>query len=206
LGRRKSALFYIAQSRLHFMIQPWKELRSETLADYRVFSVRRKVCVSPRTGATLDFFVLDAANWVNVVALTPDGDMILIDQFRHGSETVELEIPGGVIDPEDASPVAAGIRELREETGYEGENARLIGTVFPNPAIMRNNCYTVLIENCRKTGGVDFDPGEDLATRLIPSGQVAQLASEGKIRHSLVIAGLFFFEQWRKDQRQTATP
>jgi len=44
---------------------------------------------------THDFFVLDAADWVNVVALTPEGNMILIEQFRHGSETVELEIPGG---------------------------------------------------------------------------------------------------------------
>jgi 8-oxo-dGTP pyrophosphatase MutT (NUDIX family) len=186
------------------MIRAWKELRSEKLADYRVFSVRRKDCVSPRTGATHDFFVLDAANWVNVVALTPEGNMILIEQYRHGSETVELEIPGGVIDPEDPSPVAAGCRELREETGYVGENARLIGDVFPNPAIMRNNCYTVLIENCRKTSGLDFDAGEDIATRLIPADQVAPLAFEGKIRHSLVIAALFYFEQWRKNQRQTA--
>jgi len=180
------------------MIQPWKELRSTKLADYRVFTVRNKICVSPRTGVQHDFFVLDAPGWVNVVALTPEGGMVLIEQFRHGSETVELEIPGGVMDPEDASPVAAGCRELREETGYEGQNARIIGTVYSNPAIMSNQVYTVLIENCRKTGGVDFDPGEDLATRVVPADEAVKLAAEGVIRHSLVVAGLFFFDQWRR--------
>ena len=57
----------------------------------------------------------------------------MIEQFRHGSNTVELEIPGGMMDPGETDPVATAVRELREETGYEGENARLLGQNLVEP-------------------------------------------------------------------------
>ena len=116
----------------------------------------------------------------------------MIEQYRHGSKTVELEIPGGMIDPHDASPEAAGIRELREETGFAGDPPRIIGDVFPNPAIMSNRCFTVLIENCRCVHPVQWDHGEDLATRLVPIEEIPRLVARGEIRHSLVVAGLYF--------------
>jgi ADP-ribose pyrophosphatase len=180
------------------MIQPWRQLSSRLLGDYRVFLVRQERKVSPRTGQEHDFFVIDCSNWVNVVALTPDRQMILIEQFRHGSGTVELEIPGGIIDPADASPEAAGGRELTEETGYEGDKPVLVGQVFPNPAIMRNHCYTVLVRNCRLVKPVDWDEGEDMATKLVPMEQVRELVASGQIRHSLVVAALYQFELWWK--------
>ena len=143
-------------------------------------------------------YVIDCPNWVNVVAVTSDAQVVMIEQYRHGSATVELEIPGGMIDPEDASPVAAGVRELREETGYEGTGARLIGEVFPNPAIMSNTCYTVLVENCRCVHPVQFDHAEDLATRLVPVGDIPRLVATGKIKHSLVVVGLYYYELWMR--------
>ena len=182
------------------MIRPWKTLGSQALGDFRVFKLRKDRRVSPRTGAEHEFIVLDAVNWVNVVAVTPDNQLVMIEQFRHGTESVELEIPGGVMDRHDVSPVAAGVRELREETGYEGENARVIGQVFPNPAIMSNTCYTVLIENCRLNQPVHFDSGEDLITRLVPAAEVAPLVAGGKIRHSLVVVGLYYFDLWQRQQ------
>jgi ADP-ribose pyrophosphatase len=111
---------------------------------------------------------------------------------------VELEIPGGVIDAEDASPEAAGGRELAEETGYDGDAPVLVGQVFPNPAIMRNHCYTVLVRNCRLAKPVEWDEGEDLATKLVPMEQVRELVEAGQIRHSLVVAALYQFELWWK--------
>jgi ADP-ribose pyrophosphatase len=180
------------------MIQPWRQLSSRPLGNYRVFSVRQEFMVSPRTGREHDFFVIDCANWVNVVALTPERQVVLIEQFRHGSNTVELEIPGGIIDAADASPEAAGTRELAEETGYEGEPAVLVGEVFPNPAIMSNHCYTVLARNCRLVKPVQFDEGEDLATKLVPMEQVPELVAAGRIRHSLVVAALYQFDLWWK--------
>jgi 8-oxo-dGTP pyrophosphatase MutT (NUDIX family) len=180
------------------MIQPWRQLSSRPCADYRVFSVREERKVSPRTGREHGVFIIDSADWVNVVALTPERRMVLIEQYRHGSNTVELEIPGGVMDPADASPEAAGCRELAEETGYQGEEPLIVGQVFPNPAIMSNRCHTVLVRNCRQTRPVQFDPGEDLVTRLVPLEQVAELIASGRIRHALMVAALYQFDLWRK--------
>jgi len=123
------------------------------------------VKISPRTGKEHDFYVLDSVNWVNVVAVTPDQKLVMIEQYRHGSNTVELEIPGGMMDAGETDPVATAVRELREETGYEGENARILGRVHANPAILTNTCFTVLVENCRLKHGVQFDYSEDLVTQ-----------------------------------------
>lgn len=176
------------------MIKPWQKLGTKAMGDYRIFTIRSDRLVSPRTGTEHDFYVIDCVNWVNVVATTPDRKLVMIEQYRHGSGTVELEIPGGMIDAQDTSPLEAGIRELREETGYAGTNARLLGDVFPNPAIMSNTCYTVLVENCAQDHAVEFDHAEDLQTRLVPFDEVPALVASGKIRHSLVAVALYHFD------------
>jgi 8-oxo-dGTP pyrophosphatase MutT (NUDIX family) len=181
-------------------LKPWRTIRSQPAGDFKIFRIRTDRIVSPRTQQEHDFFVIDSVNWVNVVALTPDRRVVMIEQYRHGSGTVELEIPGGMIDPGDASPEAAGQRELREETGYAGENARRLGQVFPNPAIMSNICYTVMVENCRCVHPVQFDHSEDLVTRLVPVSAIADLVAKGQIRHSLVIAALYHFDLWQRQR------
>src|SRR3982751_5640401 len=113
------------------MIQPWKKLRSQHAGDFRIFTIRSEHKISPRTAQEHDFFVIDCVNWVNVIAVTPDQCLVMVEQYRHGSESIELEIPGGMADAGDASPVATGARELREETGYTGQNPRLIGQISP---------------------------------------------------------------------------
>jgi 8-oxo-dGTP pyrophosphatase MutT (NUDIX family) len=180
------------------MIKPWKKIGSKPIGDFRIFKLRSDISVSPRTGKEHDFFVLDTPNWVNVIALTPDRQLVMIEQFRHGSSTVELEIPGGMMDPEDAGPVAAAVRELREETGYEGENPRLLGSIWSNPAILTNKTFTVLIENCRLKHGMEWDHGEDLETRLMPVGEIPKLVADEKIGHSLVVVALYHFELWQR--------
>ncbi len=172
---------------------------SKPAGDFRIFTIRTDRSVSPRTEKEHDFFVIDCVNWVNVIAVTPAQELVMIEQYRHGSTTVELEIPGGMIDAKDASPEVAGLRELREETGYEGENVRRIGQIFPNPAIMSNVCYTVLVENCRLAHAVEFDQGEDLVTRLVPVVDIPNLVASGKIQHSLVVVALYYYELWRRN-------
>jgi ADP-ribose pyrophosphatase len=183
------------------MIKPWQKLSSKALGDYRIFTVRSDEKVSPRTGQKHDFYIIDCVDWVNVLAVTPDEQLVMVEQYRHGTNTVELEIPGGIMDASETSPVETGVRELREETGYEGEKARLLGNVFANPAIMSNTCHTVIVENCSLKHAVEFDSGEDLITRLVPVADIPQLVKTGKIRHPLVVVALYYFDLWRRGAR-----
>jgi len=180
------------------MIKPWPTIRSVLIGDFRIFKLRSDFKVSPRTGREHDFFILDTVPWVNVIALTPDRQLVMVEQYRHGSNSVELEVPGGVMDADETDPVATAVRELREETGYAGEHARLLGRVHANPAILNNYCYTVLIENCRLKHELEMDSGEDLLTRLIPAAEMSRLVAEEKIRHSLVVAALYHFDLWQR--------
>jgi len=186
------------------MIQPWSKRSSKPIGDFRVFSLRSDLKVSPRTGREHEFYVLDCLDWVNVVALTADNHLVMIEQFRHGTETVELEIPGGIMDAGEGSPLATGLRELREETGFEGENGFILGQIFPNPAIMSNTCHTVLVENCRQMHAVEWDSGEDIITRLVPVADIPGLIRSGRIQHSLVVVALYHFELWRQSHQSAA--
>lgn len=178
------------------MIKPWKKIGSTPLGNFRIFTIRADRKISPRTQQEHDFFVIDSVHWVNVIAVTPDQRLVMVEQYRHGSNRVELEVPGGMMDAKDASSEAAALRELREETGYEGEKARVIGQVSPNPAIMSNTCFTVMIENCHCVHPVEFDHGEDIITRLVPVPEIPQLVANGKITHAIVLAALYHFELW----------
>ena len=182
------------------MIKPWQKTGSKPLGDYRIFTIRSDAKISPRTGDQHDFFVIDCVDWVNVIAVTPDQQLVMVEQYRHGSDTIELEIPGGMMDHDDASAVVTGLRELKEETGYEGDEkgARVIGTIYPNPAIQSNTAHTVLVENCVLKHSVAFDSSEDLITKLVPISDIPKLVMEGRIRHSLVVVALYHFDLLRR--------
>jgi 8-oxo-dGTP pyrophosphatase MutT (NUDIX family) len=181
------------------MIRPWQKLGSKPVGDFRIFTVRSDEKISPRTGAKHDFYVIDCVDWVNVLALTPNRELVMVEQYRHGSNTVELEIPGGIMDASEASPLETGVRELREETGYEGECARILGNVFANPAIMSNTSYVVLVENSTLKHALQWDSGEDLLTRLVPIDEIPGLVASGRIRHPLVIVALYYFDLWLRE-------
>lgn len=176
----------------------WPLIASRPAGDFRIFRLRSDLKRSPRTGREHDFFVLEAPDWVNVIAVTPDARLVMVEQYRHGTNTVELEVPGGVMDAADASPLETAVRELREETGHAGDAPRRIGGVAANPAILTNTCHTVLITGCVRRHGVEFDAGEDLVTRLVPLADVPGLVAAGRIRHSLVVAAWCHFELWRR--------
>ena len=189
------------------MLKPWEKIGSQLLGDFRIFTIRSDRKISPRTGEEHEFYVIDSVNWVNVIALTSERQLVMVEQYRHGSDTIELEIPGGMMDAAETSPEVTGARELREETGYEGDQGKTIGQVFPNPAIMSNTCFTVMFENCRCIHPLAFDQGEDLITRLVPVSEVPGMVASGKIRHSLVVAALYHFELWQKARRRmTSAP
>ena len=175
------------------MIKEWEIVNSRIDRDYRVFRVRADQALSPRTNGSGEFYTLESNDWVNVIPITPSGDVVMIRQYRHGSRQVTLEIPGGLVEEPDSG--AAGVRELAEETGYAGNAPFLLGAVNPNPAIFNNLCYTYLIENARRTKPLTLDTNEDIEVDLVPLDRIPVLINEGTINHALVIVAFHLFFQ-----------
>ncbi|MBK8811040.1 MAG: NUDIX hydrolase [Acidobacteria bacterium] len=174
----------------------WKRIESREIADCRVFKVREDRSVCGEKSGT--FFVIENPDWVNVVALTPDQQVVLIEQFRHGVEQVTLEIPGGMIDGVE-DPETAARRELLEETGFSSDNWIYLGTSCPNPALQSNVIHHFLAVDAVKTEDVKFDEHESVVTSLAHIMEIPNLIRNGRIRHSLVVAAFQYFSfQWFK--------
>ncbi|HZZ20997.1 MAG TPA: NUDIX hydrolase [Opitutaceae bacterium] len=164
-----------------------------TLVSTRILDLKSVRFRHPVRGTERDFTVAHAPDWVNVVAHTPAGEIVLVRQFRFGANEFSLELPGGVIENGE-DPVFAGVRELAEETGYGGGKVTYLGSVNPNPAIQDNKCHFVLVEGAVPTTGIDWDDDEEIQVSTAPVKQVLAWAREGVISHALSVAALMLFE------------
>jgi ADP-ribose pyrophosphatase YjhB (NUDIX family) len=176
-------------------LRRWRVRERDAVGSYRIFDVERVALEDGDGRARGDAFTLRFPDWCNVVAVTPDDRLVLVWQYRFGSEALSLEIPGGVIDPRE-SPQEAARRELREETGYEAESLEPLLTLEANPALQANRCFTFLARNARPTGATGFDAQEELETVLAPAARVADLLDGGQVTHALVHSALEAY--WRK--------
>lgn len=183
------------------MSQPkiWRKLAVSEATDHRIFSLRYEQYESPRTGRSLTATILEAPDWVNVIAYTAADECVLIRQYRFGTDSFTLEIPGGMIDAGE-SPLEAAKRELREETGYEATGWIELGRVAPNPAFQRNYLYTFLAEGCTLAGAQLQDPGEDIEVTLRPHREVEGMLASGEIDHALVVVAFLKLELHRRTQ------
>lgn len=177
----------------------WEVLSSSLHADCKVFSVRKQECRHPNRPGTAEFFVINAFPWAVTLALTPRRELVLVQQYRFGVDALSWELPAGCVDAGE-DPVAAGVRELREESGYEGKHARLLGESWPNPALQNNTCYFVLVEDAELRSEQEWDCHEELAVCVKPVEEVLAWARSGKIRHAMVLNALFYFEPWYRER------
>lgn len=172
----------------------WDIVEDTLLQACRVWDLRSRRYRHPETGKEGEFYYIDSRDWAVVVARTVEGEIILVRQFRWGSDELSWELPGGIID-EGEDPVAAGLRELTEETGYVAESGKLIGRCQPNPAILNNFCKVILADGCRlSSDGTDWDEHEEMEVRVLPEATVMDWARNGEIGHALALNGLFFYQ------------
>ena len=183
-------------------VDDWELVESEQLADYRITRVRRDRRRSPRTGVEHDFIVLQMREWVNVIAVTRQARIVIIEQYRHGTQEVGVEIPGGVVDPGDSELEQAARRELLEETGYEAEEFVCIGKVTANPAIQDNRCHTFVALGAHAVDEARLEAGEDIVVGEVGIDEVGELIASGRMSHALVIAGFWWFDRWRGEHEE----
>ena len=159
-----------------------------------MFRVSRTLARSPRTGDVHPFYQINADDWVNVVPVTRDGQVVMVRQYRHGCQQVTLEIPGGMVDPGEA-PAAAAARELLEETGFRAERVEPIGSVNPNPALFDNQLHIFLATGCEAVAEIrNHGETEETRVELVPEPEIDRMVLDGRIDHALVVAAIF---RWR---------
>ncbi len=174
------------------MPESWPLVRSKPDKSYRVFSVRTDTARSPRTGKEHDFYVIESVDWVNVIPLTSDNQVVMVRQYRHGTRQICLEIPGGLVNPRD-TPMDTARKELLEETGYQANQITLIGTAHPQPAVLNNRQLTFLATHVQKKAALNLDEGEDIEVVLIPLSEIPRLIREGEITNAMVILAFYWY-------------
>jgi 8-oxo-dGTP pyrophosphatase MutT (NUDIX family) len=161
------------------------------------FTVYSKQYQKPDDQGNFTGYVLESPHWVNIIPETPDGKIVLIKQFRFGTDRIELEIPGGCIDPNEA-PNDAAKRELEEETGFRAKKFTQIGVVDANPAIQMNKCYTFLAEGAEPVGQQHWDPDEIIEYELAAPNEVRQFIRMGNITNTYIIAAFHWLALHRE--------
>jgi 8-oxo-dGTP pyrophosphatase MutT (NUDIX family) len=174
-------------------MKKWLTLSTQKVLTAHVFRYLKVQRKSQDTGAEGEFDIVQCLNWANVVAITPDKKIVLVKQYRHGTDELTLELPGGAVHIGEDSLLAAQ-RELVEETGFTAKEWKLIGEVDANPAFMINNCKTYLALDAVKTHSQNLDPLEEIEVVLKNVDDIKPMIKTREITHSLIIAALFFFE------------
>ena len=177
----------------HTNSEPWKVLESEYLVRRPWLTVRRERLELPDGRIVPEYYVLEYPDWVNVVAITEDDRVILERQYRHGFGQAAWEIPCGVLERSDASPLAGAQRELLEETGYGEGEWTLLDTLSGNAASMNNRTYCFLARGVKKIGEQHLDSGEAFDVKLFPVEDIPAMLLRGEFVQALHVAPLWKF-------------
>ncbi len=167
-------------------VEPWEILESTVLHETSVFTLEREVCRHPRTGVVHPFYVIDVDDWVNILPLTPDGDVVLLRQWRQGLKDFCIEIPGGMADPGE-KPEDAATRELMEETGFGYARLLRLGSVTTNPAIQNNRCWLFVAVGARSEAEATPEETEDIEVFTVPLAEALRMVDDGRIDHTMVL-------------------
>jgi 8-oxo-dGTP pyrophosphatase MutT (NUDIX family) len=174
----------------------WEKVRSEAGPELPLFSVRFDFMRHPTSAKTFKRLVLESVDWVNVVAVTRDGLVVTVEQYRFGSGEIGTEPAAGIVSPGEPH-LAAAKRELLEETGYGNGDWRYLGSVQPNPAIHDNLCHHWLADGVVRLSEPSLDEGEAIRVRLMTPQELREAVAAGRIRHTLALSALSrVFQLW----------
>jgi len=174
------------------MIKSWSRRKSQVLQKTRILDFCEATEISPYTGKEHGFVFIDSPNWVNLIPVTERNEIVMIRQYRHGSQGITLEIPGGIVDAGE-SPGAAAIRECEEETGYLATETHSLGVLNPNPALFNNALHTYYAYVEQSSAPAHYSETEVIEVELVAIDRLESLLLDGTIDHALVCATLWRF-------------
>ena len=178
------------------MLQKWIVDGQKTIFESFPFNVVKKHYTKPDL-SKFDAYILEMPDWVNIIGINSENKILLIKQFRFGTDLIELEIPGGIIEAGE-KPIEAASRELEEETGYQSKNLKQIGVVDANPAIQTNKCYTFLAENISPSGTINFDENEIIEHEFFTQAEVRNFIRSGSLTNAYIIAAMHWLALCRE--------
>jgi len=183
----------------------WELLRSEPGPNLIIFRARYDWVKNPRSGKSFRAVVLEASDWVNVVALTPTGKIVCVRQHRFGVGKVTIEIPAGLME-QGETPEQAARRELEEETGYTCSEWESLGSVQANPAFLNNDCHLWLARNVVKTHPLNLDENEDIQVSELSLDEIKAEIRAGRMLNALTLLGLSRVFDLREAASRTGFP
>lgn len=170
----------------------WKVLSSEYLFRRPWLTARRDVCQLPDGRINDEYYVLEYPTWINVVAVTRDGEMVLVRQYRHGLGRTCFEIVAGCVE-EGEDPMDAAKRELLEETGYSGGEWQETLVFSCNASAMNNLSHSFLALGVEKTATQHLDACEDIEVYTFPQETVKEMLLRGEFMQASMVAPLYKF-------------
>ena len=177
------------------MIKPWKVLSSKITFTDAWMTLRTDQCELGNGNVIDNYHVIDAKTWVNVIALTDDGEVVLIREYRHGIEEVTLGLPGGCAEDDDPSMAIAASREFEEETGFTCREYVATGTASANWADHSNQIHFFLGFGATPTGKQALDPNEEIEVLTQPYAEFCTYDFPGA-KHTHHAAALFYAERY----------
>jgi 8-oxo-dGTP pyrophosphatase MutT (NUDIX family) len=174
----------------------WKIINDKVLYNKGIVRFREQECYHPQKDIEHHFFKMEFLDWVNIVPITSDNQVVLVKQYRFGTAEVTLELPGGTLDAGETDSKLAARRELLEETGYQGSDLISLGNVAVNPAIQDNHCHFYLASDITKVQTQQLDDSEDIEVVLVSWDEVDELIANNQIEHSLSVLAILYAQKY----------
>ena len=168
----------------------WEILSSEYLIRRPWLTARRDHVKLPTGVENKEYYILEYPDWVNIIAITKEGEFVMIRQYRHGLGETRYELSAGVCEKGE-DPMESARRELYEETGYGGGEWQLWMTVSPNPSTSTNLTYSFLATNVERISTQHLEATEDITVHLLSEAEVRALLENDEIRQALMAALLW---------------
>ncbi|MFB0506217.1 MAG: NUDIX hydrolase [Thermodesulfobacteriota bacterium] len=168
----------------------WDVLESKYIVKDEWLSLRVDRCQMPNGRLVEPYYVFEFPEWVNIVAVTNNDEVVLVRQYRHGIQKTGLELPCGVVTENDTSPIEAARRELLEEVGYISKDFIETGRISANPANHTNLTHCFLAIDATPAATPQLDDTEQIGVFLTPLREVIELIEEGDIFQALHISSI----------------